>query len=217
MELVAGTASIENVEDFLGRIEAIERDHDVLIQVFDARYVVNRRHLERAVELAARERARGNAIARDPGVEILLYAAGRRQIERALAMGVSDGPGPVVAVVVDSENTVDDGGATGSGIGDGGAAGSGIGDGGATGSGIGDGDATGSGVDEAARTLTAQLDDAAVVEEGAVQPDDTGVIGDFDETLVREFFDISDRELAATAGTLEDIVLERVTLLVVER
>jgi hypothetical protein len=39
----------------------------------------------------------------------------------------------------------------------------------------------------------------------------------FDETRVREFFDVTDRELRATAGTLEDIVHERVALLVVER
>uniref|UniRef100_UPI00366B0BC5 KEOPS complex subunit Cgi121 n=1 Tax=Cryptosporangium minutisporangium TaxID=113569 RepID=UPI00366B0BC5 len=35
-------------------------------------------------------------------VEILLYAAGRRQIDRALEMGVSEGENPVV-VVVDGE------------------------------------------------------------------------------------------------------------------
>ena len=75
------------------------RDHDVTVQAFDARYVVSRRHLERAVELADRARDRGEAIARDRGVEILLYAAGRRQINRAMAMGVGEGRTPAVVLV----------------------------------------------------------------------------------------------------------------------
>jgi KEOPS complex subunit Cgi121 len=52
------------------------------------------------VKLADRERDRGNAIARDRAVEILLYAAGRRQIRRALDLGVSEGETPAVVLVV---------------------------------------------------------------------------------------------------------------------
>jgi KEOPS complex subunit Cgi121 len=132
------------------------------VQAFDARYVVDRAHLERAVELARRERERGDAIARDPAVEILLYAAGRRQIQRATEMGVSAGECPVVAVAVGSEAA-------------------------------------------AATDALGEL----------VNPAET--LGAFDETTVREFFDISDRELDATAGGIADIVHERVALLVVER
>ena len=69
------------------------------MQAFDARYVVDRTHLERAVALADRARERGEAVARDRGVEILLYAAGRRQIERALTMGVGAGETPAVVLV----------------------------------------------------------------------------------------------------------------------
>jgi KEOPS complex subunit Cgi121 len=65
--------------------------------------VVSRRHLERAVELADRAIDRGEAIARDRGVEILLYAAGRRQITDALELGVSAGSNRVV-VLVDTDD-----------------------------------------------------------------------------------------------------------------
>ena len=104
MELAEGVAKVggdrfPDVEAFVERLGAIADEHDATVQAFDARYVVSRRHLERAVELADRERTRGEAIARDRGVEILLYAAGRRQINRALEMGVDAGETPAVVLV----------------------------------------------------------------------------------------------------------------------
>jgi KEOPS complex subunit Cgi121 len=100
MELVEGTATVEDVDAFVETLADIEDETGATVQAFDARYVVGRDHLERAVELATREREQGDAIAREESVEILLYAAGRRQINRALEMGVSEGKCPVVAVVV---------------------------------------------------------------------------------------------------------------------
>ncbi len=99
MRLVEGTATIDDVDAFLGRLDDIADGHDATVQAFDARYVVDRAHLERALALADRAIDRGEAIARDRAVEILLYAAGRRQINRALEMGVSAGECPVVVLV----------------------------------------------------------------------------------------------------------------------
>ena len=165
MDVVDGRADIDDVGDFVAQLDAIGDEHGVTVQAFDARYVVDRAHLERAVELAERARERGETIADDFGVEILLYAAGRRQINRALEMGVSEGDCPVVAVVVgDSE------------------------------------------ADQSA--AVADLRDL-------LTPAET--LGAFDEERVREFFDISDTELAATEGTLADAVRERVALLPVEK
>ena len=101
MEVVEGNVDIDDVGAFVADLDAIGDRHGAVVQAFDARYVVDRAHLERAVELAGRARECGDTIADDFGVEILLYAAGRRQINRALAMGVSEGECPVVAVVVD--------------------------------------------------------------------------------------------------------------------
>jgi KEOPS complex subunit Cgi121 len=105
VELIEGDPDIgaggrfEDVESFVDDLAEIGSRHDVTVQAFDARYVVSRRHLERALELADRERARGAGIARDRGIEITLYAAGRRQIDRAMEMGVSPGGSPVVVLV----------------------------------------------------------------------------------------------------------------------
>lgn len=100
MELVEGTATIRDIDSFLDELATIGEAHDAVVQAVDARYVVDRRHLELATKLARRERARGAGIARDPGMEILLYAAGRRQINRALEMGVSEGTEQPLVVVI---------------------------------------------------------------------------------------------------------------------
>lgn len=170
MKLVEGVASVDAVDDFVAALEAVDDEHGATVQAFDARYVVSRRHLERALALADRERARGEAIARDRSVELLLYAAGRRQIDRALEMGVGEGETPVV-VVVDAD----------------------------------DGENASGDRETAAADAVADLLDPAET------------LGEYDETRVREYFDVGDAELAATDATLEDLVLERVALLVVNR
>jgi KEOPS complex subunit Cgi121 len=165
-----------DVDAFVAELGDVGDEYGVTVQVFDARYVVSRRHLDRALELADRERARGDGIARDRAVEVLLYAAGRRQIERALEIGVSEGSTPAVVLV----------------------------DGGDDGTNGSDGE-TGDVAAEAA---------AADAVRNLLEPAETL---DDDAERVREFFDVGDRELAATDATLEDLVLERVALLVVER
>jgi KEOPS complex subunit Cgi121 len=104
MELIEGSVEVGgdrfgDVGSFVDDLGEIGAEHNVTVQAFDARYVVSRRHLERALEVADRERARGDSIARDRGVEITLYAAGRRQIDRAMEMGVSPGVTPLVVLV----------------------------------------------------------------------------------------------------------------------
>ena len=172
MEVVEGRADIDDVGDFVTGLDAIGDAHGVTIQAFDARYVVDREHLARAVDLAARARERGDTIADDFGVEILLYAAGRRQINRALEMGVGEGECAVVAVVVgeapDSAN--------------------------------GDSGAVGAAATDLRDLLTA-----------------AEALGDYDAERVREFFDVTEAELAATDGTVADAVRERVAMLTVEK
>ncbi len=99
MRLVEGTTTVEDVEAFVERLGSVGDDHDCTVQAFDARYVVSETHLRRALELADRGIERGENVARNRAVEVLLYAAGRRQIDRALEMGVDSGDGPVVVLV----------------------------------------------------------------------------------------------------------------------
>jgi KEOPS complex subunit Cgi121 len=172
MRLVEAVADVDDVDAFVERLGGMGEEHGATVQAFDARYVVSRRHLERALELADRERARGDGIARDRAVEVLLYAAGRRQIDRALTMGVDQGETPAVVLVDGNDEGSDEGAAAN---------------------------------EEAAAEAVSEL----------LEPAET--LGEYDEALVREFFEIGDAELAATDATLEDLVLERVAMLVVER
>lgn len=99
MRTLTASTTIDDLDEFLAAIDTISETTDAVIQCFDADYIAGDRHLRRAVELAERARQQGTAVARDPAVEILLYAAGRRQINQALDMGVDNGPTDVVAVI----------------------------------------------------------------------------------------------------------------------
>jgi KEOPS complex subunit Cgi121 len=97
VKLVAGTAVVEDVETFVAGLP--DGGHETAVQAFDADYVAGREHLASAVEHANRAFEREENVASNRAVEILLYAAGRRQIREALAMGVAEGEQEVVVVV----------------------------------------------------------------------------------------------------------------------
>lgn len=99
--LVEGRITIDDLDEFLDEIGAIGAETGAVVQAVDADRVVGRDHLRLATRLAARAVARGEAVARDPAVEVLLYAAGRRQIDRALTLGVDAGETRVGFVVAD--------------------------------------------------------------------------------------------------------------------
>ena len=99
MEVVVGSPAIDDVDAFLGIVREIEDRTDSVIQAIDSRYVAGDRHVTTAVELATRARDRGEAIADDPALEILLYVAGTRQIEQALRLGISAETTDVVIVI----------------------------------------------------------------------------------------------------------------------
>jgi KEOPS complex subunit Cgi121 len=214
MELVEGRVEIgdeqfPDVGTFVDSLDAVGDAHGVTVQAFDARYVVSRRHLERAVELADRERGRGDAIARDRGVEILLYAAGRRQIDRALELGVGEGETPAVILIDDggddadvadhNDNDVDVADHNDNDVGD-------------DEDNRNDGDRN----DGDRNPVVTPQETAAAAEVRELVAED-GTLGDYDEGQVREFYGVGDRELSATTAGLEALVLERVALLVVDR
>ncbi|KAB1187133.1 MULTISPECIES: KEOPS complex subunit Cgi121 [Haloferax] len=164
MKVLEAEATVADLDEFIATVGDISDETGATIQAFDARFVVGRDHLERAVELADRAIARGNEIARDRAVEFILYASGRRQINRAFEMGVTEGTLPVVIVVDDGDES-------------------------------------------AAETALFERLDLETAE----------TLGDYDESLVRDFYEIGDAELAAADGDLSALVNERVALLTVDR
>jgi KEOPS complex subunit Cgi121 len=103
-KIIAGTVRISNIDNFLSILKIIARKYAVTIQAMDAELIAGEEHILSAVKKAIRATERKRNITSDLGLEILLYAAGRRQIERALAMGVSvsEGEKRVAIVIVDA-------------------------------------------------------------------------------------------------------------------
>lgn len=101
MRLLDGHLTIATLDSFLATLNEVAEETGTTVQTFDADYVVSAAHLERALARADRAIARDENVARERAVEILCYAAGRRQINRALEMGVSEGENRVV-VLIDS-------------------------------------------------------------------------------------------------------------------
>jgi KEOPS complex subunit Cgi121 len=170
MRLIEGRTNIDDVDAFVAHLGEIETTYDTTVQAFDARYVVDRVHLERALTLADRAIERGENVARERSVEILLYAAGRRQIDQALELGVSEGETPTVVLV--------DGG------------------------------------DERA---AADAIRSILEPDSESESESESLLGAYDEERVRTYFDIGEREIAATDATLSDLVCERVALLDIEK
>ncbi len=77
------------------------RSKGYLIQAMDAAMVVSERHPVYAAEKAIAAFQEGRNVARDLGIEILRYASGQRQIEKALSLGVSDETKRVALLMVD--------------------------------------------------------------------------------------------------------------------
>ena len=178
--LVTGTAAIDDLDAFLSSLDEIAERTGAIVQAFDAELVVSAAHLREATRLAARAIARDEAVARDPGVEIMLYAAGRRQIDRAFTIGVEEGEQRAVVLAADF------------------------------------------GAVPGADRPDADLDAAAAAIEELLGASAEATDGDefapsFDAERVRECYDIGEREIAATAGDVTDIVRERVALLDVEK
>ena len=214
MELVEATATVTDLDAFLDRLGAIGRDHGVTVQAFDARYVVGRDHLARAVALADRAIARDENIARERAVEILLYAAGRRQIDRALEMGVS----PVDAAATDGD---------GDGDGDRDGDSDGIDSAGCPAVVLvdkaSDPDRAGD-PDDASATETVDQDDATAAERAAAADiqaipalSPAATLDTIDHERVTTFFEVTEAELAATDAPLTALVGERVALLQIGR
>lgn len=107
MRILAGRTDVEDVDEFVTWLRDVGDDTDCAVQAFDARFVADESHLTAAVEKANRAFDRGENVARDRSVEILLYAAGRRQIDQAIEIGVPAGDDVPVVVVVDGGRTVD--------------------------------------------------------------------------------------------------------------
>mgnify|MGYP006283879195 CR=1 FL=1 len=92
-------ATYDDLDAFLAALRAVGEEYDVLVQAVDARYVADEAHLQAALDHAKRAMDRGENVADDLAVEVLCYAAGRRQIEEAMTLGLGEGVQSVIVLL----------------------------------------------------------------------------------------------------------------------
>jgi len=100
IQILEGTGFIENKEVFLKKIQEISTGKNLVIQAIDADKLAGKEHLTFAIEKAINSFKKGTNIANNLSKEILLYAAGTRQINRAVKIGVHNGWNNIAIVTV---------------------------------------------------------------------------------------------------------------------
>ena len=104
IHILEGVVSIDNVEEFLHKLNKIIKEKNLTIQTLDADKIAGKEHIIFSVEKAINSFKTGTNIANDLSKEIMLYAAGTRQINKAVKLGIHKGENNIVIVAVgDSE------------------------------------------------------------------------------------------------------------------
>jgi KEOPS complex subunit Cgi121 len=102
-EIVEGVLVVEDLQASLKEISCLAASCDVIIQAMNADKLAGIGHIGLAMRKALRAFEEGRNVARDPGVELMRYASGRRQITEAFSLGLSVGENHVVLVVLGKE------------------------------------------------------------------------------------------------------------------
>ena len=102
--VVGARGTIKDVDSFLQQITSFAQDNSVVIQAFNADLIYGKNHLISAVDHAVRAMERKTNTTNSLAMEILLYAAGERQLKLAIPkMGVKKGVANIAFVVVDDK------------------------------------------------------------------------------------------------------------------
>jgi KEOPS complex subunit Cgi121 len=102
ISLLFGRPATRDSWQLISAIKDIEASHNCIVQALDADTIASERHIRFAVEKAMSAFSEKRNVAKDAGMEIMRYAAGERQIERALFMRVSNRTERIALVLVGS-------------------------------------------------------------------------------------------------------------------
>jgi len=109
IRVVGVKGKIKSRDSFIKKIEEYSKSLNVAIQVVDANLVYGFNHLYSAAQHAIRAMRRGTNSMKSLAMEILLYAAGERQIKNAIGkIGVKDNSRSFVFVIVDDVTDIND-------------------------------------------------------------------------------------------------------------
>lgn len=100
IQILEGTIRIDNVDEFLHKLKKTSKEKNITIQALDADKLAGEEHIRFAVEKAVNSFRAGTNVANDLAKEIMLYAAGTRQISKAMRLGIHKGQNNIVLVAV---------------------------------------------------------------------------------------------------------------------
>jgi KEOPS complex subunit Cgi121 len=101
--VIGAQGTIQNIDSFLQQLLVFSKKENLVIQALDAAVVYGADHLISATEHAQRAFDQRTNATNSLALEILLYAAGERQIQKAITkMGVKKGKQTIAFVLVDT-------------------------------------------------------------------------------------------------------------------
>ena len=104
IQILGFRANIDSVGDVLGKINSIKDDGEI-IQLLNADSVVSKNHIIHGVNQAFLAFERGENLANDLSVEIVLRCSAQRQISKAFKiLGLHEGNMNLCAVLIDSKD-----------------------------------------------------------------------------------------------------------------
>ncbi len=108
IQIIEGTIVINDTEKFLQKLKKTSKEKNTVIQALDADKLAGEEHIRFAVEKAMNSFEKGRNVSKDLAKEIMLYAAGTRQINRAMRLGVHNGKNNIALVVIGEELAFDE-------------------------------------------------------------------------------------------------------------
>jgi KEOPS complex subunit Cgi121 len=107
-KIIGATGKVDSVKEFIFRARELISDSDSLLQFIDAESVLGKEHIQSAIEHAIRAFERQDNISANLAMEILIYTAGKPQIQTALEeIGIKNGC-EKMAIVADDNIEIDD-------------------------------------------------------------------------------------------------------------
>ena len=108
VKILGFKASIDSVGDVLDKVDSIKGDGEI-IQLLDADSIVSENHIIHGVNQAFLAFDRGENLAKDISVEIVLRCSAQRQISKAFKMlGLHEGEMNLCAVLINCDDYTDE-------------------------------------------------------------------------------------------------------------
>lgn len=105
-KIIGAKGNIQNIDNFFRKIRDFSDKNSVTIQVFNADLIFGEKHLISAYEHAVRAIKQNRNTTNSLEMEILLYAAGERQLKIAIPkMGVKKGESNLAIIIINKEKS----------------------------------------------------------------------------------------------------------------